>query len=153
MGNTIDQLPAYFWSSSEFANNQACHAAYDKIDETAVYTCTGNPQPKDIERVVQSMMSDEFGTSYSCESPSLLFLLSLPLYCLFLAVILPLPISFNSSALASELHLLMIVITSLKIERGLALQDMIAGAYDFLQTVDLPNQSRIYLLDHLGQCE
>jgi hypothetical protein len=47
---------------------QACHAAYDKIDETAVYTCTGNPQPKDIERVVQSMMSDEFGTSYSRES-------------------------------------------------------------------------------------
>jgi len=50
-------------------------------------------------------------------------------------------------------HSLMIVITSLKIERGLALQDMIAGAYDFLQTVELPNQSRIYLLDHLGQCE
>jgi hypothetical protein len=49
---------------------QACHAAYDKIDETAVYTCTGNPQPKDIERVVQSMMSDEFGTSYSRESLS-----------------------------------------------------------------------------------
>ena len=48
---------------------------------------------------------------------------------------------------------LMIVITSLNIERGLALQDMIAGAYDFLQTVELPNQSRIYLLDHLGQCE
>jgi hypothetical protein len=50
------------------ADLQACHAAYDKIDETAVYTCTGNPQPKDIERVVQSMMSDEFGTSYSRES-------------------------------------------------------------------------------------
>jgi hypothetical protein len=50
-------------------------------------------------------------------------------------------------------NLLMIVITSLKIERGLALQDMIAGAYEFLQTVELPNQSRIYLLDHLGQCE
>jgi len=47
------------------ADLQACHAAYDVIDETAVYTCTGNPQPKDIERVVQSMMSDEFGTSYS----------------------------------------------------------------------------------------
>lgn len=47
------------------ADLQACHAAYDVIDESAVYTCTGNPQPKDIERVVQSMMSDEFGTSYS----------------------------------------------------------------------------------------
>lgn len=50
---------------------QACHAAYDTVDEMAVYNCTGNPHPSDIERVVQSMMSDEFGTSYSCmSSPS-----------------------------------------------------------------------------------
>jgi DNA polymerase III delta prime subunit len=45
-------------------SHQACHAAYDSVDETAVYNCTGNPHPKDIERVVQSMMSDEFGTSF-----------------------------------------------------------------------------------------
>ncbi|WVQ84219.1 hypothetical protein IAT38_006370 [Cryptococcus sp. DSM 104549] len=89
---------------------QACHAAYDVVDETAVYNCTGNPHPRDIERVVQSMMADEFGTSYS-------------------------------------------LITSLKIEKGLALQDLIAGAYDFLDTVELPKQSRIYLLDHLGNTE
>ena len=50
---------------------QACHAAYETIDETAVYNCTGNPHPKDIERVVESMMSDEFGTSFSrtCFTP------------------------------------------------------------------------------------
>lgn len=51
------------------ADSQACHAAYDVIDETAVYNCTGNPHPKDIERVVQSMMSDEFGTSYARKPP------------------------------------------------------------------------------------
>jgi hypothetical protein len=45
---------------------QACHAAYDTVDETAVYNCTGNPHPKDVEAVVQSMMRDEFGTSYEC---------------------------------------------------------------------------------------
>jgi replication factor C subunit 3/5 len=38
-------------------------------------------------------------------------------------------------------------------EKGLALQDLITGAYDFLQTVELPKQSRIYLLDHLGSTE
>lgn len=48
---------------------KACHAAYDTIDETAVYTCTGTPHPKDIETVVQSMMTDEFGTSFSRRSP------------------------------------------------------------------------------------
>ncbi|RSH90761.1 hypothetical protein EHS25_009936 [Saitozyma podzolica] len=89
---------------------QACHAAYDTVDKTAVYTCTGNPHPEDIERVVKSMLSDEFGTAYN-------------------------------------------LITTLKVERGLALQDLISGTYDFLQTVDLPTQSRVFLLDHLGSCE
>lgn len=32
-----------------------------------MYNCTGNPHPRDIERVVQSMMADEFGTAYSRE--------------------------------------------------------------------------------------
>ncbi len=35
---------------------QACHAASDHIDETAVYKCTGNPHPSDIEAVMKSMM-------------------------------------------------------------------------------------------------
>ncbi|ODN93487.1 replication factor C subunit 3/5 [Cryptococcus wingfieldii CBS 7118] len=89
---------------------QACHAAYDIVDEAAVYNCTGNPHPKDIERVVKSMLQDEFGSAYDA-------------------------------------------ITKLKIDKGLALQDLIAGAYDFLDTVELPKQSRIYLLDHLGSTE
>ncbi|PWN46845.1 putative RFC3-DNA replication factor C, 40 kDa subunit [Violaceomyces palustris] len=43
---------------------QACHAAHETIDETAVYNCTGNPHPSDIEAVFQSMMADEFTTAY-----------------------------------------------------------------------------------------
>lgn len=43
---------------------QACHAAYDIIGETEVYTCTGNPHPSDIETIVNSMLSDEFTASY-----------------------------------------------------------------------------------------
>ncbi|GMK57648.1 hypothetical protein CspeluHIS016_0404820 [Cutaneotrichosporon spelunceum] len=89
---------------------QACHAAYDHIDETAVYNCTGHPHPEDIRAVVESMMSDEFGTAFTR-------------------------------------------INALKTEKGLALQDLVAGAYDFLETVELPVQSRVYLLDHLGQAE
>ena len=46
---------------------QACHAAYDRIDETAVYNCTGSPQPADIEEMVNSMMTDEFTTAYTSE--------------------------------------------------------------------------------------
>lgn len=43
---------------------QACHAAYDLIGEAEIYNCTGNPHPSDIETVVNSMLSDDFTTSY-----------------------------------------------------------------------------------------
>ncbi|KAF7730087.1 hypothetical protein EC973_003033 [Apophysomyces ossiformis] len=44
---------------------QACHAGYDRVDETAVYNCTGHPHPKDIERIVNWMMTEEYTTVYS----------------------------------------------------------------------------------------
>lgn len=50
---------------------QACHAAYEVIGEAEIYTCTGAPQPADIEAVVNSMLGDEFTTSYNskpCQS-------------------------------------------------------------------------------------
>lgn len=43
---------------------QACHAAYDLTGETEIYNCTGNPHPSDIETIVNSMLADEFTTSY-----------------------------------------------------------------------------------------
>ena len=46
-----------------------------------------------------------------------------------------------------------VVITQLKMDRGLALQDLITGTYEVLETVELPNQARVYLLDQLGLCE
>jgi replication factor C subunit 3/5 len=46
-----------------------------------------------------------------------------------------------------------IVISKLKIERGLALQDLLTGAYEYLETVDLKPNARIYLLDHLATTE
>ena len=47
---------------------QACHAAYDLTGEEEIYNCTGNPQPRDIETIVNSMFSDEFTTSYNSAS-------------------------------------------------------------------------------------
>lgn len=47
---------------------QACHAASDRIDETAVYNCTGNPHPTDIEAILKSMMEEEFTTAYATVS-------------------------------------------------------------------------------------
>lgn len=50
---------------------QACHAAYDLTDETAVYRCTGNPEPRDIDEIMNSMMNDSFEVAYQRASRSL----------------------------------------------------------------------------------
>lgn len=75
----------------------------------------------------------------------------------YLIVLFPSPVLASSEFLSYLLWVEMLmrdlVITALKLEKGLALQDLIAGAYDLLQTLELPNQSRIFLLDHLGSCE
>ncbi|KAF9454306.1 P-loop containing nucleoside triphosphate hydrolase protein [Macrolepiota fuliginosa MF-IS2] len=89
---------------------QACHAAYDIIGETEVYTCTGNPHPSDIETIVNSMLSDEFTASHQ-------------------------------------------MISKMKTERGLALQDLLTGAYDYIDTIELKPHARVYLLDHLASTE
>ncbi|KIJ55338.1 hypothetical protein M422DRAFT_199503 [Sphaerobolus stellatus SS14] len=45
------------------------------------------------------------------------------------------------------------MITKMKTERGLALQDLITGAYDYMETIDFPPQSRVYLLDFIATTE
>jgi replication factor C subunit 3/5 len=57
----------------------------------------------------------------------------------------------NSSFLGS--HSYLVVITKLKTERGLALQDLLTGAYEYLDTLELKPRARIYLLDHLATAE
>ncbi|KAF7308443.1 AAA domain-containing protein [Mycena chlorophos] len=89
---------------------QACHAAYDLTSETEIYNCTGNPHPKDIETICNSMLSDEFTTAYT-------------------------------------------LITKMKTERGLALQDLIQGAFEYVETIELKPHARIYLIDYLATTE
>jgi len=86
---------------------QACHAAYEVTGETEVYNCTGNPQPADIENIVNSMLADEFTTSYQ-------------------------------------------KISTLKTERGLALQDLITGTYEFMENIEMKPHAKIYLYDELA---
>lgn len=105
---------------------QACYAAYDVVGENEIYNCTGNPHPSDIETVVNSMLSDEFTTSYTSKLVYVLHHLS------------SLPV---------------LVINSMKTERGLALQDLITGAYEYLETIELKPHAKVYLLDHLATTE
>jgi replication factor C subunit 3/5 len=106
---------------------QACHAAYDTTTEAEVYNCTGNPHPSDIDVIIKSMMSDEFTTSYDS-------------------------MSFHS-AIAQFILNMYPEISKMKLERGLALQDFIAGAFEYIDGIDFPPQTRVYLLDHLATTE
>ena len=45
------------------------------------------------------------------------------------------------------------MITALKTERGLALQDLLSGAYEYAETIDFKPHSRAYLLDFLATIE
>lgn len=45
------------------------------------------------------------------------------------------------------------LISAMKIERGLALQDLLTGAYEYIETIELKPHARIYLLDHLATTE
>lgn len=46
-----------------------------------------------------------------------------------------------------------VVISALKTERGLALQDLLNGAYEYIDELELKPNSRIYLLDSLATTE
>ncbi|CAD6886923.1 unnamed protein product [Tilletia controversa] len=94
---------------------QACHAAYDedgqgRIDDEAVYNCTGNPRPADVRAMVHSMMKSEFTTAYNN-------------------------------------------VSSMKIAKGMALADLLAGVFEELDAVEFSPEGRIFLLDHLASIE
>lgn len=45
------------------------------------------------------------------------------------------------------------VISALKTERGLALQDMLVGAYEHIEELELKPPARMYLLDFIATTE
>ena len=74
------------------------------------------------------MMSDDFGTSYQREPSS---------FC-------------RLELLLMSVHS---VVMKLKTERGLALQDLLTGAYEYFETLEFPPAARVYLLDKLATTE
>ncbi|KAF9006113.1 P-loop containing nucleoside triphosphate hydrolase protein [Cyathus striatus] len=58
-----------------------------------------------------------------------------------------------SSMLCDEFTTSYHMISKLKTERGLALQDLLAGAYEYMETIELKPNARIYLLDQLATIE
>ena len=42
--------------------------AFDKVDQDAVYLCTGNPLPRDIEEVVRLLFNAPFNEAFNRKS-------------------------------------------------------------------------------------
>lgn len=84
-------------------------------------------------------MSAEFTTAYTCLPSSL-------------------SLSLSSSVRKFELTcvappLLSTVIQGIKADKGLALQDLVQGAYEFVQSLEMGDAARVYLLDQLASTE
>ncbi|CAE7141033.1 unnamed protein product [Rhizoctonia solani] len=45
------------------------------------------------------------------------------------------------------------LVMKMKTERGLALQDLLTGAYDYFETLEFPPAARVHLLDKLATIE
>ncbi|KAI9456923.1 P-loop containing nucleoside triphosphate hydrolase protein [Boletus coccyginus] len=58
-----------------------------------------------------------------------------------------------NSMLSDEFTTSIQMITALKTERGLALQDLLSGAYEYVETIDFKSQARVYLLDFIATIE
>ncbi|KAI9228875.1 MAG: P-loop containing nucleoside triphosphate hydrolase protein [Piptocephalis tieghemiana] len=95
---------------------QACHASTTTLSgsgsiyEEDVYQCTGQPNPKDIETIVNTLLNDSFASAHS-------------------------------------------VLQQLRTVKGLALLDILGEIGEYLESVELPQTMRIYLLEKLADLE
>lgn len=49
-----------------FLVDQSAQMASPHLTEEAVYLCTGNPMPKDIEQIAYWLLNESFSTSHQC---------------------------------------------------------------------------------------
>lgn len=43
---------------------QSAFMAYSDIDEHQIYQCTGNPEPKDVQRMMDWFLNEDFQACY-----------------------------------------------------------------------------------------
>ena len=89
---------------------QSTHAAYDQVSEETVYSCTGNPQPVDVERILTWLLEQDFSLAYQ-------------------------------------------YIHHLKLEKGLALSDVVGELFKFVQVLDTPRSMKVWLVEEMAEIE
>ena len=133
--------PAFFFRL--FSKKKACHSGYGKVDEDAVYKCTGSPHPRQIAQIVERMLNDEFQTSFK----------RIPHFSLYHQAFSSKMWSQLPLTVRAFFLLLPSGIQDIKINHGLALQDIISSIYDYLRTIVFEKNAQIYILDQLSHIE
>lgn len=107
---------------------QACHSAYERVDSAAIYNCTGQPHPEDIERVANWLLTEnDFNKAYSSKS--------------------------RQTGERKQLFDFMIGIGNLQRDMGLSLQDIISEVYNYILGIDIPAVTYQHLLEQLAELE
>lgn len=44
---------------------QSAHMSFETVDENAVFKCTGNPPPTDIDQIMKWLLNEDFSTAYT----------------------------------------------------------------------------------------
>ncbi|GAY52142.1 hypothetical protein CUMW_139610 [Citrus unshiu] len=114
---------------------QSTHMASQQITEEAVYLCTGNPLPKDIEQISYWLLNESFADSFK-RIQNLSFIIRL----------------VNMSSLFSHLYL-SVGISEMKMRKGLALVDIVREVTMFVFKIKMPSDVRVRLMNDLADIE
>ncbi|XP_025798981.1 replication factor C subunit 3 isoform X1 [Panicum hallii] len=114
---------------------QSTHMASQQITEEAVYLCTGNPMPKDIEEIAFWLLNEPFSTSFQC---NLCYLYQY---------------DPSNNSLSNVCFLICLDISDMKMRKGLALVDIIREVTMFVFKIQMPSGVRVKLINDLADIE
>ncbi|KAL8201443.1 hypothetical protein R6Q57_012782 [Mikania cordata] len=124
---------------------QSTHMASKLINEEAVYLCTGNPLPKDIEQISYWLLNEPFSDSF--QSIDLYYCYNIKsVACITLRIYF----SFLSALVAAQLFA---EISDIKATKGLALVDIVREVTMFVFRIKMPSDVRVQLINDLANIE
>ncbi|XP_037934935.1 replication factor C subunit 5-like isoform X1 [Teleopsis dalmanni] len=113
---------------------QSTSMAFDIVNEDNVYTCVGHPLRKDIEHILQTLMSTEnFETAYNGRHKLHMF--------------------NNNWRTIQIIFLLLLEIQGIKSVKGLALEDILTELHQFIMRIEIPMSVMNKLIIKLASIE
>ncbi|KAG8481000.1 hypothetical protein CXB51_025635 [Gossypium anomalum] len=132
---------SYLFKKRKSEKQQSTHMASQKITEEAVYLCTGNPLPKDIEQISYWLLNESFTESFKCISLNLSVVQLVKFLSVDLLFILFKTVSFFFG------------VSETKTRKGLALIDIVREVTMFVFKIKMPLDVRVQLINDSADIE